>query len=95
MKEGYKFVLCAACTDDVNKECISFVVLFANEEEYEIMADTGFDQLYSDLNDVLRKKKGSEWYIDDVLESEREGNEKDVVDLDYVRINQKHLVDRE
>nr|QBK86617.1 MAG: uncharacterized protein LCMAC102_04130 [Marseillevirus LCMAC102] len=74
LDEGYYVMLCATCEHDkTNKQkCLSVPFKFRDEEQWGIYDGTGFDDLYEEFNDWLQNNGHEGWYIDDILETEKD-----------------------
>lgn len=70
--------------DDLTRErkCLSLVVKFRDQKQLDLLEGNQFDYITEDLSVAVRNKYGGSWYLDDVVEIDRDASEDEKVDLD-------------
>lgn len=82
-----KSVIIVVCSTFQNEEtdeseCFNIVVKFRDRKQFDMIEGDGFDNILENLTEAIQNKYGGNWFIDDVVEINREGKEDDIVDLD-------------
>ena len=72
MSKYYVRLMATCQNEDDDENCISADFCFLSEELYTEYADSLFDCLIEDFNSWLSNNGHEGWYVDDVIETERE-----------------------